>query len=144
MAKKQKAIKARLRIQIPAGAASPAPPVGPILGQYGVNMMEFCKEFNTRTQELSGNKVTVVLTIFEDKSYEFTTKTPVTADLIKKALNIKSGSGVPNKQKVGKLTKAQIEDIAKAKMIDLNTNDLQQASKIIAGSARAMGVEVQK
>ena len=141
MAKK---IKSIVKLQIPAGQANPAPPVGPVLGQNGVNIMEFCKEFNERTKGQMGSIIPAVITIFEDRSFTFVTKQPPVTDMIKKALKLEKGSGVPNKTKVGKLSKQQLEDIAKAKMPDLNTEDIDQAVKIIAGSARQMGVEIEK
>ncbi len=141
MAKK---IKSIVKLQIPAGQANPAPPVGSVLGQNGVNIMEFCKEFNERTKGQMGSIIPAVITIFEDRSFTFVTKQPPVTDMIKKALKLEKGSGVPNKTKVGKLTKQQLEDIAKAKMPDLNTEDIAQAVKIIAGSARQMGVEIEK
>lgn len=142
--KKKKKIKTYIKLNIPAGQATPAPPVGPALGQHGVPLMDFCKEFNAKTQDMGNDVIPVVITVYEDRSFDFFTKTPLTAGLIKKALNIKKGSGVPNKTKVGKLTRDQIEEIAKVKMPDLNTNDLEQAVKVVEGSARAMGVEVEK
>ncbi len=142
--KKTKKIKAIIKLNVPAGQATPAPPVGPALGQHGVPLMEFCKEYNARTQKQSGSIIPVVITVYEDRSFSFITKTPLTSDLIKKALGIKSGSAVPNKNKVGKLSKAQIEEIANAKMVDLNARDLAEAVKVVAGTARSMGVEVEK
>jgi large subunit ribosomal protein L11 len=141
---KVKKIKAIVKLAIQAAKANPAPPIGPALGQHGVPIMDFCKEFNARTQSMGDFVIPVVLTVYEDRSFTFITKTPVSSDLIKKALKIKSGSGTPNKNKVGKLTKSQVEDIAKTKMVDLNANNLEQAVKIIAGTARSMGVEVEK
>lgn len=143
-AKKGKKIKAVVKLAIDAGKATPAPPIGPALGQHGVPIMDFCKEFNARTSEMSGNIIPVILNVYEDRSFTFITKTPVSTHLIKKALKLNKGSSAPNKDKVGKLTKDQIEEIAKEKMKDLNTNDLQQAVKIIKGTARSMGVEVEK
>jgi large subunit ribosomal protein L11 len=142
--KKGKKIKALVKLAIPAGKATPAPPIGPALGQHGVPIMDFCKEFNAKTQKMGDDVIPVVLTVYEDRSFTFITKTPVTSHLIKKALKVKKGSGVPNKEKVGKLTKAQIEEIAKTKMADLNTNDLDEAVRVVAGTARSMGVEVEK
>ena len=142
--KKKKKIKTYIKLNIPAGQATPAPPVGPALGQHGVPLMDFCKEFNAKTQQMGNDVIPVVITVYEDRSFDFFTKTPLTSGLIKKALSIKKGSGVPNKTKVGKLTRAQVEEIAKVKMPDLNTNDLDQAVKVVEGSARAMGVEVEK
>ncbi|RJR28006.1 50S ribosomal protein L11 [candidate division WWE3 bacterium] len=142
--KKGKKIKAIVKLAIPAGKANPAPPIGPALGQHGVAIMDFCKEFNAKTAQMGDDVIPVILTVYEDRSFNFITKTPVASHLIKKALKIDKGSAVPNKQKVGKLTKKQIEEIAQAKMPDLNTKDLSQASRIIAGIARSMGVEVEK
>jgi large subunit ribosomal protein L11 len=141
--KKGKKLKAIVKLAIQAGKATPAPPIGPALGQHGVPIMDFCKEFNARTSKMGEDVIPVVLSVFEDRSFTFITKSPVTSHLIRKALKIQKGSGVPNKQKVGKLTKDQIEEIAKIKMADLNTNDLENAKKIVAGTARSMGVEVQ-
>jgi large subunit ribosomal protein L11 len=139
MAKK---ISGTIKLQIPAGEANPAPPVGPALGQQGVNIMEFCKAFNTQTESKKGTIIPVIITVFEDKSFTFITKTPPAAVLIKKAINIEKGSGEPNKNKVGKLTNQQLEEIARIKAPDLNANDLEGAKKIIEGTARSMGVEV--
>lgn len=144
MAKKVKKVKAIIKLNVPAAQATPGPPIGPALGQHGVPLMEFCKEFNAKTKEQAGNLIPVVLTVFEDRSFTFITKTPVASDLIRKVLKIQKGSGVPNKEKVGKLTRAQIEEIAKVKMPDLNTKDLDDAIRIISGTARSMGVEVEK
>jgi len=141
MAKK---IKTVIKLQIPAGKANPAPPIGSALGQHGVNIMEFCKAFNEKTAQLGDVIIPAVITVYEDRSFTFITKQPPMTDLIKKVLKIEKGSGVPNKQKVGKLTRAQVEEIAKAKMPDLNTEDLFQAVKIVEGSARQMGVEIEK
>jgi large subunit ribosomal protein L11 len=131
-----------IKLQIPAGAANPAPPVGPALGQHGVNIMEFCKAFNAETQQDSGTIIPVEITVFEDRSFTFITKTPPAAVLIKEAAGIEKGSGVPHTEKVGKITSDQVRQIAERKMPDLNANDLDAASKIIAGTARSMGVEV--
>ena len=131
-----------LKLQIPAGGANPSPPVGPALGQVGLNIMDFCNAFNAATQESEkGMPLPVVINVYEDKSYDFVVKTPPAAVLIRKALNITKGSGEPNREKVGKLTRSQLEDIAKAKEPDLNSNDIDAAVKIIAGTARSMGVE---
>jgi|SRR5579872_6776924 len=138
MAKK---IKTQIKIQIKAGAANPAPPVGPILGQQGINIMDFCNKFNEKTKGQGDLVIPVVITVYEDKSFDFITKTPPVATLIKKALGIAKGSGVPNKNKVGKLTRPQMEDIAKTKMPDFNTKDLQAAVRMVKGTARNMGVE---
>ncbi len=139
MAKK---VMATIKLQITAGQANPAPPVGPALGQHGVNIMEFCKAYNARTQEQAGYVVPVVITVFADRSFTFITKTPPTADLIKKALNLSKGSGEPNKNIVGTLTQTQVEEIAKLKLEDLNAVDLAGATRIVAGTARSMGVRV--
>jgi len=132
-----------LKLQIPAGGANPSPPVGPALGQVGVNIMDFCNAFNAETQNAEkGLPLPVVITVYEDKSFTFIVKTPPAAVLIKKALGIPKGSGEPNREKVGKLTRAQLEDIAKQKEPDLNSNDIDAAVLVIAGTARSMGVEV--
>ena len=132
-----------LKLQIPAGGANPSPPVGPALGQVGVNIIDFCNAFNEETQNAEkGLPLPVVITVYEDKSFTFIVKTPPAAVLIKKALGIPKGSGEPNREKVGKLTRAQLEDIAKQKEPDLNSNDIDAAVLIIAGTARSMGVEV--
>ena len=131
-----------IKLQIPAGAANPAPPVGPALGQHGVNIMEFCKAFNAQTAQENGRITPVEITVFEDRSFTFITKTPPAAVLIKEAAGIEKGSGVPHTEKVGTVTSDQIRQIAERKMPDLNANDLDAASKIIAGTARSMGVEV--
>ena len=132
-----------LKLQIPAGGANPSPPVGPALGQVGVNMMDFCNAFNAGTQSAEkGMPLPVVITVYEDKSFTFVVKTPPAAVLIRKTLGIAKGSGEPNREKVGKLTRAQLEDIAKQKEPDLNSNDIDAAVLIIAGTARSMGVEV--
>jgi len=139
MAKK---IVAEVKLQIPAGAANPSPPVGPALGQHGVNIMAFCKDFNSRTKGQEGFIIPVVITVYSDKSFTFIMKTPPAGDLLKKAANIAKGSGEPNKNKVGKVTMKQIEEIAKQKMPDLNTSDIESAKKTIMGSARSMGLDV--
>ena len=131
-----------IKLQIPAGKATPAPPVGPALGQHGVNIMAFTKEFNERTKNDAGLIIPVVITVYADRSFSFITKTPPAAVLIKKECGIESGSGVPNKTKVAKITKAQVQKIAEMKMPDLNAANLEAAMSMIAGSARAMGVEV--
>ena len=133
-----------IKLQIPAGKATPAPPVGPALGQHGVNIVEFTKQFNAKTADQGDMIIPVVITVYNDRSFSFITKTPPAAVLIKKACNIKSGSGVPNKTKVATITKAQVEEIAKTKMPDINANDIEAAKKIIAGTARSMGVEVEQ
>ncbi|MDO9100155.1 MAG: 50S ribosomal protein L11 [Caldisericota bacterium] len=130
------------RVQIEGGKATPAPPVGPALGQKGVNIMEFCKQFNERTKDKPGLVIPAVITVFEDKSFTFITKTPPASSLIKRAIKIDAGSAEPNKKKVGRITKAQLAEIAKLKMEDLNTDSLEAAIKIIAGSAKSMGVTV--
>ena len=131
-----------IKLQIPAGAANPAPPVGPALGQHGVNIMEFCKAFNAQTQQDSGTIIPVEITVFEDRSFEFITKTPPAAILIKEAAGITTGSGEPHVNKVGTINMNQVRQIAERKMPDLNANDLDQAAKIIAGTARSMGITV--
>jgi large subunit ribosomal protein L11 len=131
-----------IKLQAVGGQASPAPPVGPALGQHGINIMEFCKAFNAQTQGDMGTVIPVVITVYEDRSFTFVTKSPPAAVLIKQALNLEKGSGEPNREKVGAITAAQLRDIAERKMDDLNANDLEQASKIIAGTARSMGVDV--
>ena len=131
-----------IKLQIPAGKATPAPPVGPALGQHGVNIPGFCKEFNERTKDKAGLIIPVVITVYADKSFSFITKTPPASVLIKKACKIESGSGVPNKTKVAKITKAQLQEIAETKMPDLNAANLDTAMSMIAGTARSMGVEV--
>ncbi len=140
MAKKVTGI---VRLQIPAGQANPAPPVGPALGQQGVNIMEFCKQFNAATQKDAGLVIPVVITVFVDKTFTFITKTPPASTLLKKAANIAKGSGTPNKDKVGKVTKQQVLDIAKLKIKDLNATDLERAARMVAGTARSMGIEVE-
>jgi large subunit ribosomal protein L11 len=141
MAKK---ITSYIKLQVKAGQANPSPPVGPALGQHGVNIMEFCKAFNAKTQSVeAGLPIPVVITVFSDRSFTFITKTPPASILLKKAAGITSGSGTPNLNKVGKVTRAQLEEIANTKMEDLNANDLDAAVNIIAGSARSMGIEVE-
>jgi large subunit ribosomal protein L11 len=139
MAKK---VAAFIKLQIPAGQANPSPPVGPALGQHGVNIMEFCKAFNARTQEKIGYIIPVVITVYADRSFSFITKTPPAATLLLKAAKLEKGSGEPNINKVGKVNKQQIEDIAKTKMPDLNASNLETAMRIIEGTARNMGIEV--
>ena len=139
MAKK---VTGYIKLQIPAGKATPAPPVGPALGQHGVNIVQFTKEFNARTAEMGDTVIPVVITVYADRSFSFITKTPPAPVLIKKACGIKSGSGVPNKNKVAKITKAQIQEIAELKMPDLNAASLEAAMSMIAGTARSMGVQV--
>jgi large subunit ribosomal protein L11 len=137
-----KKLQAVVKLQIPGGKANPSPPVGPALGQHGVNIMEFCKAFNARTQNANGMIIPVVISIFQDRSFTFITKTPPVAVLLKKAANIVQGSGVPNKTKVGSVTQAQVAEIAKTKMPDLNTIDLDSAISQVIGTARSMGLEV--
>jgi large subunit ribosomal protein L11 len=139
-----KEISTFIKLQVVGGKANPAPPIGPVLGQHGVNIMEFCKQFNARTQKQQGEVVPVVITVFKDRSFTFELKTPPVSFLIKKTLGLEKGSPVPNKDKVGKLTKAQVYDIAKQKMQDLNCYDEEAAFKIVAGTARSMGVDVLK
>src|SRR3954467_15583930 len=131
-----------IKLQVPGGSANPAPPVGPALGQHGVNIMEFCKAFNAQTQDQAGRIIPVEITVFEDRSFTFITKSPPAAILIKQAIGIDKGSGEPNRDKVGTISQAQLKQIAERKMEDLNANDLDQAAKIIAGTARSMGVDV--
>lgn len=140
MAKKE--VVAQVKLLIPAGKANPAPPVGPALGPHGINIMEFCKQFNAQTQSMGDTLVPVVLSVYNDRSFTFILKTPPASELIKKAAGIVKGSSVPNKDKVGVLTKAQVEDISKTKMPDLNTASLDAAKRIIEGTARSMGVEI--
>ena len=141
MAKK---IEAYIKLQVPAGEANPSPPVGPALGQHGVNIMEFCKAFNAQTQKVEkGLPTPVVISVYNDRSFTFITKTPPASVLLKKALGLAKGSGVPNTDKVGKVTRAQLEEIATIKMADLNAVDMDAAVKIIAGSARSMGIDVE-
>jgi len=132
-----------IKLQIPAGAANPAPPVGPALGQHGVNIMEFCKAFNARTQAQSGTIIPVEITVFEDRTFTFITKTPPAAVLLREAAGIDKGSGEPNREKVGTVTRDQVRQIAELKMPDLNANDVEAAMKIIEGTARSMGVTVE-
>jgi len=131
-----------IKLQVPGGQANPAPPVGPALGQHGVNIMEFCKAFNAQTQDQNGRIIPVVITVYEDRSFTFITKTPPAAVLIKEAAGIDKGSAEPNREKVARLTKDQVRQIAETKLADLNARDLDQAAKIIEGTARSMGVEV--
>jgi large subunit ribosomal protein L11 len=138
-----KKIKIILKLNLPAGEATPAPPVGPALGQHGVPIMEFIKEYNARTAKMKGQIIPAVITVYEDRSFTFITKLPPVAALIKKTLSLQKGSGKPNTEKVGKLTKSQVEKIAKEKLADLNANDIEAAKKIIAGTARSMGIDVE-
>jgi len=139
----KKRVSALIKLQINAGQATPAPPIGPALGQHGVNIMEFCKAYNAQTESQRGSVVPVEITVYEDRSFTFVTKTPPAAELIKKAAGVGKGSGEPHKTKVGKLTSAQVRDIAQQKIEDLNASDLDAASKIIAGTARSMGITVE-
>ncbi|RDU73935.1 50S ribosomal protein L11 [Helicobacter anseris] len=139
MAKK---IVGELKLQIPAGKANPSPPVGPALGQRGVNIMEFCKAFNEKTKDMGNFNIPVIITVYQDKSFSFITKKPPVTDLIKKAANITKGSDNPLKNKIGKLTQKQLEEIASIKMEDLNANSMEAAKSIVAGSARSMGIEI--
>ena len=139
MAKK---ISGQIKLQIPAGQANPAPPVGPALGQAGVNIMEFCKAFNARTQDGKGILTPVIITVYADKSFSFVTKTPPASTLLRMAAKIKKGSSVPNKDKVGVVTRNQVRDIATQKMVDLNASSIEMAMKMIEGTARSMGIEV--
>ena len=137
-----KKIKAIVKLQISAGQANPAPPIGPSLAQHGLNIAEFCQKFNDATKSLTGYKIPVEIMVYEDRSYDFKLKQPLASDLIKKTIGIEKGSGAPNKIKVGKITKAQIKEIAEKKMPDLNTQDIDAAMKIIEGTAKNMGVEI--
>lgn len=141
MAKK---IKTQIKLQIPAGAANPAPPVGPALGQHGLNIQDFCKQFNDRTQDQRGNILPVVITVYEDRTFDFILKTPPAAEFLKKAAGIQKGSGKPLTEKIGKVTKQQLREIAEKKMPDLNTQDIEAATRIIAGTARQMGLTVEE
>lgn len=138
MAKK---VKTLIKLNLPAGEATPAPPVGPALGQHGVPIMEFIKEYNARTTKLKGQIIPAVITVFEDRTFTFITKLPPVTAMIKRKLGLKLGSGKPNTEKVGKLTKVQIEEIAKEKLPDMNTDDLEAAKKVVAGTARSMGID---
>ncbi|HEY7159876.1 MAG TPA: 50S ribosomal protein L11 [Acidobacteriota bacterium] len=132
----------QIKLQIPAGKATPAPPVGPALGQHGLNIMEFCKSFNEKTKAMGDSIIPVIITIYQDRTYSFVTKTPPASELLKKAAGIIKGSGEPNKNKVGKITQKQVEEIAKTKLPDLNANSLEAAVRIIQGTARSMGLEI--
>jgi large subunit ribosomal protein L11 len=138
-----KEISGYIKLQIPAGQANPAPPVGPALGQHGVNIMEFCKAYNAATQDQAGLVIPVVITVYSDRSFSFETKSPPAAVLLKKAAGLAKGSGVPNRDKVGKVTRAQIEEIVETKKKDLNASDMDAAVRIIEGTARSMGIEVE-
>ena len=142
MPPKKKKLSAIIKLQIKAGAANPAPPVGPALGQHGVNIMEFCKAYNAATEAQRGNVIPVEITVYEDRSFTFITKTPPAAVLIKQAAGIEKGSGEPHREKVARITEAQVREIAERKLQDLNAHDVDQAAKIIAGTARSMGVDV--
>ena len=137
-----KEVITKIKLQIPAGKANPAPPVGPSLGQHGLNIMDFCKQFNAKTQKQEGSIIPVVISVYKDRSFTFITKTPPAADLLKKAAGIIKGSGVPQKDKVGKITHAQLTEISKQKMQDLNAVNIEGAMKIIQGTARSMGITV--
>jgi large subunit ribosomal protein L11 len=137
-----KKITGYVKLQIPAGQATPAPPVGPALGQHGLNIMDFCKAFNAKTQKLTGTIIPVVITVYSDRTYAFITKTPPASFLLRQAAGIEKGSGEPNRNKIGKVTRAQVEAIAKTKLPDLNTTSLEAAIHIIEGTARSMGIEV--
>jgi large subunit ribosomal protein L11 len=137
-----KEITAKIKLQVPAGKANPAPPVGPALGQHGVNIMEFCKAFNAKTQKMGETIVPVIISVYSDRSFTFITKTPPAAELLKKAAGIVKGSGVPNKDKVGKVTRAQIKEIAQTKLPDLNAASVESAMRMIEGSAKSMGLEI--
>ena len=140
MAKK---VTGMIKLQIPAGQANPSPPVGPALGQHGVNIMEFCKAFNSKTQDKAGLIIPVVITVYKDRSFSFITKTPPAAVLLKKAIGLEKGSGEPNRNKVGTVNREQVREIAEAKMVDLNANDIENAMRIIEGTARSMGLLVE-
>jgi len=137
-----KKIAALVKLQVPGGLANPSPPVGPALGQHGVNIMEFCKGFNARTQNQKGTIIPVVITVYSDRSFSFITKTPPAAVLLKQAAKIEKGSGEPNRVKVGKVTKAQVREIAEIKLTDLNTDDVEMAMRTVEGAARSMGLDV--
>jgi large subunit ribosomal protein L11 len=139
----KKKVSAVIKLQIKAGQATPAPPIGPALGQHGVNIMEFCKAYNAQTEAQRGNVIPVEITVYEDRSFTFVTKTPPAAELIKKAAGVPKGSGEPHKTKVGRLSAAQVREIAQTKLEDLNATDVDQAAKIIAGTARSMGITVE-
>ena len=143
MPPKKKKIAALVKVQLQAGAATPAPPVGTALGPHGVNIMDFCKAYNAETESMRGNVIPVEITIYEDRSFTFVTKTPPAAELIKKAAGLKKGSGTPHTDKVGKISPEQVREIATTKLPDLNANDIEQAAKIIEGTARSMGVTVE-
>jgi large subunit ribosomal protein L11 len=140
----KKKVAALVKVALQAGSATPAPPVGTALGPHGINIMEFCKAYNAATESMRGNVIPAEITIYEDRTFSFITKTPPAAELIKKAAGIQKGSGVPHKEKVGKITAAQVREIATTKLPDLNANDVEAAAKIVAGTARSMGVTVEK
>lgn len=139
-----KEIMTQIKLQIPAAKANPAPPVGPSLGQHGVNIMEFCKQFNAKTQKQEGSIIPVVISVYKDRSFSFITKTPPASDLLKKAAGVIKGAGVPHKDKVGMITQKQLEEIAKLKLDDLNASDVPAAMNVIAGTARSMGITIQE
>jgi len=140
--KRKKPIKAQIKLYCPAGAANPAPPVGPALGQHGINIMEFCKTFNEQTKNKEGLILPVVIDVYEDRTFSFVVKSPPSSILLKRAANIAKASGVPNKEKIAMITKEQVRDIAKEKLTDLNTNNIEEAIKIIEGTARSMGIDI--
>ncbi len=140
MAKKVKAV---IKLQIPAGKANPAPPVGPALGQHGINIMAFCKDYNERTASQAGSIIPVEITVYEDRSFTFVTKTPPVSDLLKRALGLEKGSGAPGSESAGKLSRAQLREIAQLKLKDLNANSIEAAERVIEGAARSMGIEVE-
>jgi large subunit ribosomal protein L11 len=144
MPPRRKRVAAVVKVQLPAGQATPAPPVGTALGPHGVNIMDFCKQYNAATEAQRGNIIPVEITIFEDRSFEFITKTPPAPELIKKAAGVAKGSGEPNRTKVGSISKAQVREIAQTKMPDLNARDIEMAERIIAGTARSMGITVER
>jgi large subunit ribosomal protein L11 len=137
-----KTLKVKIKLQIPAGSANPAPPVGSALGQHGVAIQDFCNQFNEKTKDQRGDIIPVEISVYDDRSFDFITKTPPTAELIKKELGAKKGSGTPNKEKIGAITQAQLKKIAEIKMPDLNANDIEAAKKIIAGTAKSMGLKI--
>ncbi|MCD6344926.1 MAG: 50S ribosomal protein L11 [Anaerolineae bacterium] len=143
MAKKKKKIKAVVKLQIPAGKANPAPPIGPALAQHGINLMGFCKEYNAKTAHLAGNIIPAEITIYKDASFTFVLKTPLTADLLRKAAGVPKGSAEPNRDKVGTITRQQLREIAETKMKDLNANNIEAAELMVAGTARSMGVVIE-
>jgi large subunit ribosomal protein L11 len=138
-----KKVKAVIKLQIPAGKANPAPPVGPALGQHGINIMAFCKDYNERTASQAGSIIPVEITVYEDRSFTFVTKTPPVSDLLKRALGIEKGSGAPGRENIGKLSRAQLREIAQLKAKDLNANSIEAAERVIEGAARSMGIEVE-